>query len=411
MTKTFKLRKTTLLLSSVCLTTLISACGGTSGGTSSNNTPAPQVAQVTPPEGAISTPFNNTGAAIAYYATSGGNVTLYTINSSGTFTSATYPAGVNTSAWLSALQDNTSITTSQPGGAVTQTATTAFIMPNGLSLNSSLDLGLKSSLVSTIAYGTESPNTSVILTGLPTLVANSLLVESLTQPISAPVQIYTNLGIESINLSSCVNGESTSTILASTYNSATYIGMGTQKGSVCVYNWNTTTWNNLTPQAQNNGYTNTTPLIGFSFSTPSNTTNIFGYWLTTSGQVWRVTANSAITPSSFWQLNIESKQTCTASICKGQQVQFSNVPPVGTISSMVSDSGNNVFVGTTTGDLYTLGNGNTGWAKSSSTVAPANGGTGCNGNTIWIARSANNVGAVTSCLVNGVNTILTVTPS
>jgi hypothetical protein len=391
MTRRFKLRNAALLISNVLLNTLIISCGGTSS--TNNATPAPQTAQIIPPSG---TPLPSGDSASTVYL----NGNTLSVPGSNAYINVTLADGPTTTALINAASSITS-TTYANGGVIMQTPTEAFFVPIAppSSLNSIAPLNNGSLL-----YGNSNESIGATISAFTYDISISApIIISLTNNPNANSQLfpYTGLAIESMLLSNCVNGENTTVAYGTNYNNTAYTGIGTNLGSVCVYNGS---WNNLTSQARNNGYTNTGPILAFSFSTPSGTSNIFGYWLTSSGQLWRVTATSAIQPQNFWQLNNPNTQTCTASPCSGQSVQFGSVPPAEIITSMISDAQNNVFVGTNTGAVYALGNGKTSWGITTATT------TGCTGASLFVAPNPgnNNVGALASCMVNGTNKVLAI---
>jgi hypothetical protein len=157
--------------------------------------------------------------------------------------------------------------------------------------------------------------------------------------------------------SGCSSAATSVTALASTvstlsqYNAA-YIGTGDNAGNICIQNLSASTWLNVTNSAATRYVPSAHGQVnGIAFAT-GNTSN-YGYWYNVDGTVWNITAPVGA-PS------------CTSSTCSIAQLNgsaYANAPSTGTISSIIVDKNNNLFVATTGGLVYSLQNGLNSWTK------------------------------------------------
>lgn len=167
--------------------------------------------------------------------------------------------------------------------------------------------------------------------------------------------------------------------------SGNLIAIGTNSGEILVYaitGKNSGKCQNLTKASKVlASYSPNSPIISLSFT--STGTNNYGYFVTQSGQIWRVVANANNVPQSFTQIN--------GSIFSGA--------PITNISTIFSDSSNNVYVGTQDGFIYvlsprdSLGNVNTTW--SSATV----------GNNLPILSISSSINAIIAITQNSLYTV------
>lgn len=176
------------------------------------------------------------------------------------------------------------------------------------------------------------------------------------------------------------------TVSTTVYNGTYYVGAGTNNGTVCGGNvatdFSSVSWTNLSSSSWTTRYTPQGPIVNLSFPDQSSQ-NILGYWnvntttptvggATIGNTIYRVTGiqnGSPLTPTgfqptSFWNVSINTKQTCNnAAWCSGSSITFSNSPANG--YSMLADSALNNFVGTTNGLVYKLGLNSATWSSIS----------------------------------------------
>lgn len=385
-----------MLISGVAVSLV--ACGGGGGGgggpspspspsssPAPSPAPAPSTAPVSPPEG--STPAVSGGGTPVYYNVSSGvaTISLPQTSAGGTsFTSITLPSGTETDNLVAALQGGTVTNVVTSGSNIVfQTATMAYVVndPN-ITTQSAKKLTTTSTTVNSAAV---SNATTAILPAAFGSFTGVLYGNSSKTLVASP---YTGtVGGDSYSLSGC-SGSAAGTpqaLATATYGGSSYVGVGDSNGNVCILNAtaNPPQWTNLTPQAVSHGYT-ATSLKAFSFTNLDNQV-LYGYWLTSNGQIWRVTAHTKgqpITSSSctgnsncsFWQVNKAGQQTSG-----GQSVTFYNGPDASLVNSIYSDLANSLFVGATNGNVYKLAAVNgTNWSTPASVLAPGQAATSVN---------------------------------
>jgi hypothetical protein len=353
------------LLTISCFSIAVVACGGGGGGGAPAPAPAPAANPLTPPQGSAvagSTVYfdNNTRAISIPVATAGGSAAFSA--------PITIPSSATGDALITALTGGLVTSTTIKGkNIIFSTATTTYVLYDS-SLTTATRLQTSSTAIESAAVNNAA---TIVLTqavtspsflGVVYSTASNLVMSSFSGNVTPHV------------LTGCTSNSGSATTIANTiYGSTSYVGIGDNRGNVCIFNANNLTWNNLTPQAVTHGYT-ASALNAFSFTNINNTT-LYGYWQTTNGQIWRVTANTNGQPltsssctsnnCSFWQVNggaqtdPSNKQTTT----------FYNAPVASIVNSIYSDGVNNLWVGTTNGLVYELPAGSTNWTAPVSALA------------------------------------------
>lgn len=383
-----------ILISS--LSVILAACA--SGTSSSSPAPiapatAPTAVQVTPPAGStVAVP----GSAV-YYSESGDVVTVnipQTIPGGTQYTSITLPAGATTTALVAALkagQVTSAVTTGD--STVFQTATVAYVVFAAPTSQST------KTVQANTAESVESAAINGATTAPVVTITGSFRGVSFGAGSSLMMSPFNGGSPEPATSSNCGSnpGTITATSNITVYAGNYYIGIGDSNGNVCIYDYNQH-WTDLTPQATSHGYTPSS-IKAFAFTNSENQV-LYGSWLTNSGQIWRVTANTKGQPitstsctgtgnCSFWQLNKAGQQSTA-----GQSATFTNVPGTN-INSIYSDMANGLFAGTSAGSLYKLSGGSTNWSAPTTvgtlpiTLVGAPAGTGVmaiSGNSVFDAN-------------------------
>ena len=383
-----------ILISS--LSVILAACAS---GTSSSS-PAPIAPAAAPTAVQVTPPADSTVAApdsAVYYSESGDVVTVnipQTIPGGTQYNSITLPAGATTTALIAALQAGqvtSAVTTGD--STVFQTATVAYVVFAASTTQST------KTVQANTAESVESAAISGATTAVVSTITGSFRGVSYGAGSSLMLSPFNGSSVSTISLSNCTSNPGTSTAVSriTVYAGNYYIGVGDSNGNVCIYDYNLH-WTNLTPQATSHGYTPSS-IKSFAFTNSGNQV-LYGSWLTNSGQIWRVTANTKGQPitstsctgtgnCSFWQLNKAGQQSSG-----GQSVTFTN-PPSTTASSIYSDTANSLYVGSNNGLLYKLANGSTNWSSATTvgtlpvTLVPAPAGTGVtavSGNSVFDAN-------------------------
>lgn len=387
-----------ILVSSLSL--IIAACAsGTSSSSPAPITPAaaPVVNPIVPPAG--SSPAVAGGGSSVYYSESNGVVTVnipQTIPGGTQYTAIQLPAGATTDALVAALnagQVTSAIT--YDINTVFQTSTVAYVVSNiSAQSTNATQAGSLTTIESTPISGATTPV-------VPTI-TGSFRGVSYGAGSSLMLSPYTGSGITPplpISLSNCTATSGTATAISNitVYAGTYYIGIGDSNGNVCIYDYNQH-WTNLTPQATSHGYT-ASSIKAFAFTNSGNQV-LYGSWLTSSGQIWRVAANTkgqTLTSTSctgtgncsFWQLNKAGQQSTA-----GQSATFTNVPGTN-INSIYSDASNGLFAGTTAGSLYKLSGGSSNWSAPTTVgtapvalyrAAAGTGVTAISGNSVFDAQ-------------------------
>lgn len=354
------------------LSVILAACA--SGTSSSSPAPiapaaAPTAVQVTPPaDSTVAVP----GSAV-YYSESGDVVTVnipQTIPGGTQYNSITLPAGATTTALVAALQAGqvtSAVTTGD--STVFQTATVAYVVFAAPTSQST------KTVQANTAESVESAAINGATTAPVVTITGSFRGVSFGAGSSLMMSAFNGGSPEPASSSNCSSnpGTITATSNITVYAGNYYIGIGDSNGNVCIYDYNLH-WTNLTPQATSHGYT-PSPIKSFAFTNSGNQV-LYGSWLTNSGQIWRVAANTKGQPitstsctgtgnCSFWQLNKAGQQSTA-----GQSATFTNVPGTN-INSIYSDVANGLFAGTSAGSLYKLSGGSTNWSAPT-TVGSSN---------------------------------------
>ena len=189
-----------------------------------------------------------------------------------------------------------------------------------------------------------------------------------------------------INLNNCpgVTGNSVTALSTANVTGTDYLGIGDATGDICLYNIESRTWLNITASAVNHGYTPPSQVNGVSFS-PINTSNQAGYWFTANGDIYQVVAPVGATTCN----------TATCALNKLNSSPFSGYP-TGTLTAIISDANNNLFVGTAAGQVYSLASGQTQWTNVQLTTTDGNADTnvtslvvGVSGNIVATTQAGN----------------------
>lgn len=376
------------------LSVALVACGGGGGGGSTpepspapSPAPAPSVAPVAPPAG--SEPAVSGGGTPVYFDAASGTISLPQTTTSGTsFTTIQLPSTPTSDELIMVLSAGgvTNVVTSG-SNIVFQTATTAYVVTDSsISTQAAKKLQAGTTTVNSAAVSNASTAIlpATILGQSGTVESGVLYGSSVGNTLVFSPYIETGYPVQTLPLSDCSTTAGTPTTLATAaYAGSDYVGIGDNKGNVCIYNASAAQWTNLTPQAVSHGYT-ATSLKSFSFTNLDNQV-LYGYWLTDNGQIWRVTAHTSgqpITPTSctgnsncsFWQVNKTGQQTTG-----GQSVTFYNGPSASIVNSIYSDLANSLFVGSTNGYVYKLtGPNSVNWSAPASVLASGQAATAVN---------------------------------
>lgn len=138
------------------------------------------------------------------------------------------------------------------------------------------------------------------------------------------------------------NSTYSSAIAGTTLSNGTYIAIGTNNGEVMIYGVTDSDagmCKNLTNAAKAQAVYNLGSKINeLSFSGTASAN--YGYFGTSSNQVWRIVATTANVPQSFTQI-------------AGSGSTFTSLP-AGNVTALFSDANNNVYVGSSNGSIYAL---------------------------------------------------------